>query len=638
MKRYTYLTLIVFFLLGTKIYSQKTNYSFLSIPSELKENANAVIRDNSIDVTINDIDEMVVRKREVITILNKIGNRYANIYEHYDNDTKITKLSAIILDAFGKQIKKYSKGKFLDVSAVDGGTLYSDSRLKYVDYTPIAYPYTIIFESESKSSSTGFIPRWYPIQGYLLGVEKSTFKLNNPLKINVRTKKRNFKQFSVIDNSSEFDLHYNLENQPAIKPENQTLPQANLIPHLTVGLDKFTIKKVSGEASNWEELGKWEYEKLYKDPDNISETTRAKVLSLVKGIKDPVEKAKLIYQFVQNRTRYINVSIGIGGLRPMKSEKVDKLGYGDCKGLTNYTRALLKIVGIESYFTEIYAGRVKKNMDFEFPVIHGNHVILNIPNNGKDIWLECTNQIMPFGFLGDFTDDRDVLVITPEGAIKKHTPAYLNAENLQTVKGTINLQEDGSLTSKLERISRGIQYDKKFSYETLNQQELIKFYKTKVWNYNNNLEIESVKLNNNKDSIVFKEDFNISIKNYASINNTEYLFRINVFNKESFVPKRYRNRKFPLKISRGYMDVDEYLVNIPAGYVLGVLPEEKNLSTIFGTYKVTFTKINDTSFRYKKNILIKEGIYSKEDYKAYRSFRKSIAKYDNLRIAITKKK
>ena len=101
------------------------------------------------------------------------------------------------------------------------------------------------------------------------------------------------------DNSSEFDLHYDLENQPAIKPENQTLPQADLIPHLTVGLDKFTIKKVSGEAPNWEELGKWEYEKLYKDPDNISETTRAKVLSLVKGINDPVEKAKLIYQFVQ---------------------------------------------------------------------------------------------------------------------------------------------------------------------------------------------------------------------------------------------------------------------------------------------------------------------------------------------------
>ena len=50
------------------------------------------------------------------------------------------------------------------------------------------------------------------------------------------------------------------------------------------------------------------------------------------------------------------------------------------------------------------------------------------------------------------------------------------------------------------------------------------------------------------------------------------------------------------------MDIDEYLVNIPGDYVLGVLPSEKNIETKFGFYKVTFTKINDTSFKYKKTI------------------------------------
>ena len=107
--------------------------------------------------------------------------------------------------------------------------------------------------------------------------------------------------------------------------------------------------------------------------------------------------------------------------------------------------------------------------------------------------------------------------------------------------------------------------------------------------------------------------------------------------RNSFVPKRYRKRNLPLKISRGYKDVDEYEIKIPEGYKLTVLPPEKELKTKFGTYKVNFKKINDSTFKYHKTIAIKEGVYPKEDDKLYRSFRRSIAKYENLRIAITKK-
>ena len=86
-----------------------------------------------------------------------------------------------------------------------------------------------------------------------------------------------------------------------------------------------------------------------------------------------------------------------------------------------------------------------------------------------------------------------------------------------------------------------------------------------------------------------------------------------------------------------FKDLSKYEIKIPEGYVLTVLPPEKELKTKFGTYKVNFKKINDSTFKYHKTIAIKEGVYPKEDYKLYRSFRRSIAKYENLRIAITKK-
>jgi hypothetical protein len=607
----------------------------MSVPPHLKENANAVFRDNSIEITIEAADRMLVKNTQVVTVLNKKGNVDARIVEAYDDDTKITKLSAKIYDAFGNEIKKYTKNKFIDISAVSGGTLYSDSRVKYIDYIPVAYPYTLVFESEYRTSSTGFIPRWIPNNGYYVGVEKSTYILNNPLKIKLRTKEKSFKGYPIENLSTGVNLHYVIKNQKALKPENLSSSYLEYMPHLMVASNEFALKKVTGRASNWKEFGEWMHRKLIQDRDILDVSTIEKIKSLVADITDPIEKAKIVYKFVQDKTRYISVQVGIGGWEPIAANQVDQVGYGDCKGLTNYTKALLDAVGVKSYFTLVYAQQ-KRNIVKDFSSMQGNHAILNIPNNGNDIWLECTSQTIPFGFLGDFTDDRDVLVITPEGGIIKRTPAYFNEDNLQTIDGSIQLYEDGSVKASLERVSHGIQYDQKSRYDSMSEEDLKKHYKTKDWSYNNNLEINSVALENDKDSVVFTEKMKTSITDYATINENDYLFRVNMFNRDTNVPKRYRDRTLPLKISRGYQDIDQYSYVIPKGYTFADLPEEKNITTKFGSYKVSFTKIDATTFIYKKSLLIKAGDYPKEDYKDYRKFRKSIARYENLRISLIK--
>jgi len=634
-KNLAHLVLGLNLLLTISSFSQTNKLSSLSVPPHLKENANAVFRDNSIEITIEAVDRMLVRNRQVVTVLNKKGNVDARIVEAYDNDTKITKLSAKIYDAFGNEIKKYTKNKFIDISAVSGGTLYSDSRVKYIDYIPVAYPYTLVFESEYRTSSTGFIPRWIPNNGYYVGVEKSTYILNNPLKIKLRTKEKSFKGYPIENLSTGVNLHYVIKNQKALKPENLSSSYLEYMPQLMVASNEFALKKVTGRASNWKEFGEWMHRKLIQDRDILDVSTIEKIKSLVADVTDPIEKAKIVYKFVQDKTRYISVQVGIGGWEPISANQVDQVGYGDCKGLTNYTKALLDAVGVTSYFTLVYAQQ-KRNIVKNFSSMQGNHAILNIPNNGNDIWLECTSQTVPFGFLGDFTDDRDVLVITPEGGIIKRTPAYFNEDNLQTIDGSIQLYEDGSVKASLERVSHGIQYDQKSRYDSMSEEDLKKHYKTKDWSYNNNLEINSVALENDKDSVVFTEKMKTSITDYATINENDYLFRVNMFNRNTNVPKRYRDRTLPLKISRGYQDIDQYSYVIPKGYTFAGLPEEKNITTKFGSYKVSFTKIDATTFIYKKSLLIKAGDYPKEDYKDYRKFRKSIARYENLRISLIK--
>ena len=92
----------------------------------------------------------------------------------------------------------------------------------------------------------------------------------------------------------------------------------------------------------------------------------------------------------------------------------------------------------------------------------------------------------------------------------------------------------------------------------------------------------------------------------------------------------------PLQISRGYKDEDSYEIEIPKGYELGNIFEEKTLETKFGSYQIKLQKINEKTLLYTRVLLIKAGDFPKEAYDEYRDFRKEISKYDNLRIAINK--
>ncbi|MFY0603041.1 MAG: DUF3857 domain-containing protein [Flavobacteriaceae bacterium] len=608
----------------------------LLIPKELKEDANIVIRNESRIITLEAVDQMTVKVSRTITVLGKLGDDYVTTDVGYDDDTKINVLSAEIYDAFGKRLKKIKKKDFLDLSAVSGGTIYSDSRLKRFVYTPINYPYTVKFDYEYTTSSTGFIPRWSPMYSYYVGIQNSSYKVINTVNLDLRQKKLNFKGFNVKDLSSGNNINYVMNNQPPFQYERGSKSFIELTPMLYVAANNFTLKGVKGEASNWKEFGKWYYDNLLIGKNTLNDDTKKKIKQMVSHTNDPVEKAKIVYKYVQGKTRYISVQVGIGGWEPIAANQVDKVGYGDCKGLTNYTKALLDVVGVTAYYTVVYA-KAKKNIDKNFTSMQGNHMILNIPNGGKDIWLECTSQVMPFGFLGDFTDDRDVLVVTPEGGVIKRTPAYLNEDNMQKMIADIRLDDEGNIKADIVVESRGTQYDDRFNIELKSKEDLNKRYKTQTWPYNNNLTINQIELLNNKDSVVFTEKISTSIKNYATLQQGAYLFRVNVFNKYGYVPKRYRNRKLPLKISRGFKDADKFTISLPSGYVLESMPSDYILENKFGTYKVTFKKNIDSKLIYTREILIKAGEYPKEDYKAYRSFMKKIAKYDNLRLSLIKK-
>lgn len=627
------------FLLTLQISSQEKFYTSFTIPTNLTENANAVIRSNELIITMNAVDDMTVYEKRIITVLNKEGNDDVNAFVYYDNNLKIKTLDVLIFNQLGANIKKIKKTDFKDESAVDGGTLYSDSRVKYLDYTPTSYPYTVEFISEISTKNTAFIESFTPIQDYYVSVESSSYVINFPSNLNIRTKEKNLEGIDLTKQVLPSKIKYSVKNIPAIKREDYSPPFKNIIPKVLFASSEFNYEGVIAKVDDWESMGKWFNDNLLVGRTELPTSTIERVKNLVKGIDNPIEKAKRVYQFVQENTRYISVQVGIGGMQPISAIDVDKVKYGDCKGLTNYTKSLLDVVGVNSYYTRLYASPSEQlSVDKDFVSFGGqtNHVILNIPqSNGDDIWLECTSQKLPFGFIGDFTDDRDVLVITPEGGKIKHTKKYETQESLQLIKGIYSISDNGQIEAKATVNSKGIQYDNKYWLETETERDLDTHYK-KRWNYVNALIINSMQINNNKLDNEFVEDIAFVAPKYASIVGNRMLITINALNRKTNIPDRYKDRKLPLKINRGFIDVDDVEIKLPVGYHIESSPENVVLETKFGSYKVEIIVKDNLTVQYKREFTVHDGNYLKEDYEAYREFCKEVNKNDNAKIVLIK--
>ncbi|WP_181363998.1 DUF3857 domain-containing transglutaminase family protein [Algibacter marinivivus] len=627
---------VILLLTITNVFSQENFLASFTIPANLNENANAVVRSNDINISLESLSEMYVTEKRIVTVLNKSGNDAVNAYVYYDNNVKIKELEAVVYNAAGAQIKKIKKNDFKDVSAVDGGTLYSDSRVKYLEYTPVGYPYTIKFTCKTINNNTAFIQSFRPLNSYFVSVEKSSYQINFPMEMTLRTKEKNFENFDLIKEEEDGFFKFKVENISAIKPEKYAPAFFEMMPKVMIASNEFTLEGVKTKVTNWEDFGKWMYHDLIKSTHDLPAGTVSMIQDLVKNEPNDIEKAKKIYQYVQDKVRYISVQVGIGGWKPFNVSEVDRLGYGDCKGLTNYTMALLNAVGVKSNYTVVFAGKSKRSLEKDFAAMQGNHVILNIPTEDDNIWLECTSQKLPFGFIGDFTDDRDVLVITPEGGKIQHTKKYSVDESTQIIKGKYSITSNGVLNAQVNVNSKGIQYDDKYWLETETQRDLDKHYKNR-WRYINGLIMNSMHVENDKNKIEFIEDITFEASNYTKIAGDRMLLTVNTFNRNTHVPDRYRNRKWPLKVSRGFKDIDEVEIEIPANYKVESFPKNNSIENKFGHYKTEIIVKDDNHFVYKREFKVNDGEFPKEDYKDFRAFYKTVSRQDNAKIALIKK-
>jgi hypothetical protein len=607
-------------------------YDVSKIPAELAVNASVVIRNEELVYEVKDPGHAVMNYKTAVTILNKSGEEASNMREFYDKFSSIYDLKATLYDEKGNKIKEYKNADFKDRSAVSEGTLYQDDRVKYLDFSHPSFPYTIAFSYTVNYNGILNYPTWFPASSWGHSIEKSSYTFKIPETMTFKYLKSKGIKTDSTKVKETMLYNWSCEKVPAIAYEVMSSGLRNVMPWVNTAPNQFEFDNTKGNIETWKNLGSWLYT-LSNGGQVLPETTKARIRDMVKDAKTPGEKIKILYNHLQSNTRYVGVQLGIGGFKPISAEKVSAVNYGDCKGLSNYMKALLQEAGIKSDLVVIGNGLPSLNKRYA-SMNQANHMILCVPLEKDTTWLECTSQSTPAGYIGNDNSNRTVLLITEDGGKLVRTPVYTPASNFQKRSTMVNIDEEGAAEIKINTRYGNAQYEENVRMLVMEPTEKRK----RIMNSLSipNMEISTFDyLQPDKNTAVLNETINLKCTQLLSKGGDKLFLTLNLLNRQENTITPLENRKTFFNIEYSYNDEDEITYTIPKGYKVEFIPKDIAIESEFGRYTASVV-VKDSTLVYRRTKMMINNQYPPEKYNDFVAFYKKMYQADKQKGILAK--
>lgn len=590
-------------------------FSILSF-AEVSESPATIIEWRT-EYHLREKDNFIIKESRNVEINNKAGEIYQRLYFTEDPYREMKKFNVRVYDSTGKLVEEYSRKDFKERLKFEGSHIYDDIKEYYLEVGLPHYPFRVEYDSEFEREYL-FDITWMPkaISG-TKGVDISLIIENEgdlPMDINFDDSVIEYK----MTESDQGSRHAFVLTSADFGNDEPFAP-TKMKEKVFVVLEEFEFDGYAGSLKTWEDFGLWMLN-LWEERTELSDKSIRNWLPrdvLNAGTK---EKVNFVYDYIQSNMRYVSVAYGLGGLQTMEAEETYKLGYGDCKALTNFMCAALKKMGVESFPALVYAGEEKAFIDPRRPSNAFNHVILCIPTENDTLWAECTSNRLPLNYLSDFTDDRYVMLMTPTGGKLTRTPAYSSEENRAERSISVDLSPTGSAEIKMEGVYHKLAIDKSlFMFRELTNVSREKLIAAATTFNSFDVRQADVQLYPGAEPLM-KVNVDIAERLFGKRMNTKLL--LSPFRFKLSLPQfEKEERGEAIEFARGYTFVDTVRINIPKGMNLQQSFPNQSRTEKFGSFDLSLEMSgNGNQLLATRKIIYHEGIYEANEYNAIKSF------------------
>ena len=612
---------------------QDQDYPVSSISDSLKKNADAVVRQYESVFVQTDINSATHKVTSAITVLKDDGKKHGYFVVYLDKFRDLKSFSGKVTDGSGKVIKKIAK-KDLTTTAYSSH-MASDEKYSYYQYQPTQYPFTVRYEYEVKiKNGVPHYPLFVPVTSYNLSVERATYRIEVPSGMMVRYKAERMPNDKPVESKVGENKVYewSIANIPAYESEPYSPDLEDIVPIVQTAPNDFCMDGQCGDMSDWNHLGQW-VGQLTIGRDVISPQLREKILALIADAADEKEKVRRVFKYLQSTTRYVSIQLGIGGYQTMSAADVEKNGFGDCKALSNYMKSLLAAIGVNSIYTVISTDRANLYDDFA-SLGQMNHVILAVPMSSDTLWLECTNQILPFNYAHTSIAGHQCLLVTPEGGKICRVKKQSGIDDDKSKNVIIDVDESGNGKVQIKADYRLRAYEEMMGFiHNMSREEQIN-------SLSQSLQASKARI----DHLLIQPDdqenpnlhlaYDAHIERFANKTGNRLFIPFSLL-QPVLAPVNSAKRKQDIVIQGGIVRTDTLQITIPQGYIPETIPKSSALSSMFGDYSVDI-QWEENSIGIIQRIFIRKGHYPASTVEELKTFFKNMEKEWNRRAVFIK--
>lgn len=538
---------------------------------------------------------------------------------------------------------RYAGGKVIPVTKVCGNyevedTFYSDAKVCVYGFNFLHPGTEIVFKSKIAYQDPKYLTKIFFHED--MPVEKREIVITVPASVNVELIERNFEANNIRKNvtteGSNKVYTYVVENLKAFKSESNSLGKLYHYPHIIVATKNYTSDGASKKViASVDDLYGW-YFSLVKQVQNDQAPFTDEVQRLTATAKTPEEKIKAIYYWVQDNIKYIAFEDGIAGFRPEAAHKVYLNRYGDCKGMANLTKEMLKVAGFDARLTWIGTNRIPYGHDVPSLAVD-NHMICTVSSGDKQYVLDPTEKYIALGKYGERIQGKEMLIENGEEYIVKKVPVETSEQNKVLQEETITL--DGEVLKGQGQITFHGEAKKNLLYysnyiKTEDKKKL--FDRVAVPDYSNRdvVSVTNIPVIDREKAMEVKYTFGLNNKVTAFDNDLYIDLDWNkTFKNLTMEDDRISDYYFDRKINTRTVKK----LQVPSGYKISHLPA--NLSKKHDDFSiiVNFEQRGGELF-YTNEIIVNHGLIRKADFTTWNAFIKELNEVYNDQVVLTKLK